>query len=107
MKKLEELGISPAPWMVLTVNGSLHSVEASPCFIGDLMHIATVCNMRKARPSDARLIAAAPELYEALEDCLFQLDAWVHGGRFAITESDLNAIAKAENALAKASGEAK
>ena len=70
MKKLEELGISPAPWMVLTVNGSLHSVEASPCFIGDLMHIATVCNMRKARPSDARLIAAAPKLYEALREAV-------------------------------------
>lgn len=66
MKKLEELGISPAPWRVITVNGSLHSVEAYPYFIGDLMHIDTVCNLRKARPSDARLIAAAPKLYDAL-----------------------------------------
>lgn len=66
MKKLSELKISPTPWRVVTVNGRLHSVEASPRFVGDLMSVATVCSLHNGRNADARLIAAATELYQEL-----------------------------------------
>lgn len=40
-------------------------------------------------------------LRDALKDCTFQLNAWVLGGRFAITESDKSAIRKAYTILSR------
>lgn len=93
--------------MVITVNGRLHSVEASPCFIGDMMHIATVCNLRKARPSDARLIAAAPKLYEALSELIDACGrvGYKDGGTAACYESErhlYDVLDQARAALAEA-----
>ena len=36
---------------------------------------------------------------DALKYALFNLDAWVYGGRFAITESDVDTIGKIKEAL--------
>ena len=36
---------------------------------------------------------------DALKDALSNLDAWVYGGRFAIAESDVDAIRKIKEAL--------
>ena len=63
MKPIEELGTSPAPWEleidhtpwranVIAVNASDGDEVVRDCF-----------------EDDARLIAAAPDLYEALRDC--------------------------------------
>ena len=64
MKTLEQLGISPAPWKYIGYHYHKN---------GEYIHVGEVrvkCGKRKvvvdiAQP-DARLIAAAPELYEAL-----------------------------------------
>lgn len=61
MKTLDQLGISSAPWRVITVNGKLESVESC---LG--IESPTVCNANRMKKEDARLISAAPELYEAL-----------------------------------------
>ena len=68
MKTIEELGISPTPWE-LDIGGSCCWVEARGG--------ATVCSTAASETRDceadtanARLIAAAPELYEALRLCM-------------------------------------
>ena len=65
MKKLEQLGISPAPWnekVWATSDDYGHDIS-------DYNH-KSICDMRllqgETRIPNARLIAAAPELYEAL-----------------------------------------
>lgn len=61
MKTTEELDITPLPWRVITVNGKIEAVESC---LG--IESPTVCNANRMKKADARLIAAAPELYEAL-----------------------------------------
>ena len=52
----------------------------------------------------ARLIAAAPELYEALQSCVTQMRVWVaiNGDLIGALQQNIDA---AESALAKARGE--
>lgn len=55
------------PWHVTDIDGSRIPIIAS--FVSDDKHpVAALCNYHSAqREANARLIAAAPDLYEALE----------------------------------------
>lgn len=65
MKTIEELGISPTPWKAVRWGGS---DERMFCSVEDSSGGAVCDCLRNSNriESDARLIAAAPELYEAL-----------------------------------------
>lgn len=70
MKKLEELGISPAPWRYI----GYHNHKS-----GVYIHLGEVkfADKRKlcydiSQPN-ARLIAAAPELYECLREAVIEM----------------------------------
>nr|DAG81942.1 MAG TPA: hypothetical protein [Caudoviricetes sp.] len=63
MKTIEELGISPAPWSN-TVGGTEKPFETNS--VWDAMNGGILTGGYAESLNDARLIAAAPELYEAL-----------------------------------------
>lgn len=94
MKTIEELGISPAPWKarmdfwIDDANGEF--VFTDSC----------VTNLHGKNHANAPLIAAAPELYEALRE-MFEL--YTDGSGY---ERELKVAKKARAALAKAAGEA-
>lgn len=100
MKTLEQLGISPAPWKA--VQGISLWVESSDgiCVADDIDMIDD-----ETGEANARLIAAAPDLYEALrlwveelcEDCQSEIGKTCDG--------KCEAVRKAKAALAKAGGE--
>ena len=100
MKTLDQLGISPAPWKYIGYHYHKN---------GEYIHVGEVrakCGKRKvvvdiAQP-DARLIAAAPELYEALAALL---NCAEKEAPFT-TESGMSiAMDMARKAIAKAGGE--
>ena len=100
MKTLEQLGISPAPWKYIGYHYHKN---------GEYIHVGEVrvkCGKRKvvvdiAQP-DARLIAAAPELYEALAALL---NCAENEAPFT-TESGMSiAMDMARKAIEKAGGE--
>lgn len=66
MKKLEELGISPAPWRIgdENIDGMVDDVFDSG--FGDESNSALVVYDGGMSAADARLIAAAPKLYKWL-----------------------------------------
>ena len=100
MKALKELGVSPAPWK--SVQGISLWVESSDG-IGVADDIDTIDD--ETGEANARLIAAAPDLYEALrlwveelcEDCQSEIGKTCDG--------KCEAVRKAKAALAKAGGE--
>lgn len=72
------------------------------------MNIATVCNLCKARPPDARLIAAAPKLYgkayEVAENLLVHLA--MPSQTISMNRAEVAAMVKdLQSALAEAAGE--
>ena len=89
MKRLEELGVSPAPWNVFDD----YDVRRSDT------GLVADCGL----PGDARLIAAAPDLYEALRLVIETIDAL---GFKPVVERDPLALAVkcGEKALEKAGG---
>ena len=108
MKTLEQLGISPAPWN--------EKVWATPDDYGheisDYNH-KSICDMRllqgKTRIPNARLIAAAPELYEALrryQEAFEKIrkSAWFIDANFHEIMSLNKVMTAADAALAKAGG---
>lgn len=100
MKKLEELGISPAPWFSgQTANG---------IGVYDAEEFALTDSEDGFSSPDARMLAAAPKLYDAGERLLrFHDESCVHGSRtFAeITRDYQKAWLDLRSALAEAAGE--
>ena len=100
MKTLEQLGISPAPWKYIGYHYHKN---------GEYIHVGEVrvkCGKRKvvvdiAQP-DARLIAAAPELYEALAALL---NCAEKEAPFTTDSGMSIAIDMARKAIEKAGGE--
>ena len=96
MKTLEQLGISPTPWNVNEYNNIVtcygHTLAAT--IISDAYgHDRT--------KKDACLIAAAPELYDALQTLVEYIDREC----IPCGETACELMAFAHNVLAKAAGE--
>ncbi len=82
MNTLEELGISPAPWRA--EGGAMAAIvyENKPT-----QECGSVCAIVSAqRDADARLIAAAPELYEALRRIISDNKCRLKCGTCAVTD---------------------
>ena len=99
MKTLEELGISPAPWKV----NDHASVLDRYCAIISGQY-------GQYNWHNARLIAAAPELYEALRMCQeafakIRKSAWFLDANFHEIMNLNKVMTAADAALAKAAGE--
>ena len=109
MKTLEQLGISPYPWVQkvwATSDDYGHDVS-------DYNH-RSICDMRilqgETRIPNARLISSAPDLYEALR--MYQevfekirKSAWFIDANFHEIMSLNKVMTAADAALAKAGGE--
>ena len=108
MKRLDDLGVSPAPWKV--------GEDYDYCFVFDGKEERAICAIQwagtrdenghsedSAKRANARLIAAAPDMYEALRLVLETIDAL---GFKPVVESDPLAVAVkcGEAALEKAGG---
>ena len=82
---------TPGPWKAVFVGtnlrGNLFDIEAGGRVLADAVH-----------EDDARLIAAAPELLEALKGLLHD-----DGGSIAVSRSNEKAV-RAQAAIAKAEG---
>jgi hypothetical protein len=69
---------------------------------GGFPNVCYINDMNRQAETDAHLIAAAPDLYEALKEARLQIE-YLHG-KFQETSSGNNVLAKIDNALAKAEG---
>lgn len=102
MKKLEELAISRAPWMVSTNDDTMVTVK------GGYRVAAGCCERYDGGVGNARLIASAPELYECLREAVVEM---CHGHACCGMEYECNGvdgdcfIKRWRAALAKAAGE--
>lgn len=99
MKTLEELGISPAPWS--------NTVETEKPFetnsVWDARNGCILTGGYAESLNDARLISAAPELYEALRECLAVLDK-LEKYYQGVDAATYKTMAKVRAALEKAGG---
>lgn len=96
---------TPGPWMV---GETLRAESLAVIGDGDSVVCEFPCRLGAAVDADARLIAAAPELLEALEE----LAAWVnraivpeYGLRKPMPENCRKALEASAAAIAKATGE--
>lgn len=102
MKKIEELAVSRAPWKVSPNNDILVTTkEGYRVAIG-------CCERYDGGTGNARLIAAAPELYKCLHEAVIEM---CHGHACCGEEYECNGVdydclvKRWRAALAKASGE--
>ena len=104
MKKLEELGISPAPWSVFDklTDGFVGGIECAEknedIVAGDVI----------LKEADANMMSAAPDMYDALwQQCFGEtgtVNCRICSGA-DLCKCDTCPLGKARAALAKASGE--
>ena len=104
MKTLEQLGISPAPWYIEKNTGVLcaKSEHYKHSIVDDCGNFEN--------NNDKRLIAAAPDLYEALQmyqEAFSEIrkSAWFLDANFHEIMSLNKVMTAADAALAKAAGE--
>ena len=105
MKTLEQLGISPTPWPVDNHNNI--RIDDGHTLAATIISNAYGLDRTK---NDALIIAAAPELYEALrmyQEVFEEIrkSAWFLDANFHEIMSLNKVMTAAEAALAKASGE--
>ncbi len=75
MKRLDELGVSPAPWR--TERFSPESTENGRDINDDLSDpVGFTFSVNPHSIADARLIAAAPSLYECLREAVERRCGW-------------------------------
>ena len=105
MKTLEQLGISPAPWSVDDHNNirTIYGHTLAVTMVSDAYGHDRMKN-------DAFIIAAAPELYEALrmyQEAFAEIrkSAWFLDANFHEIMKLNNVMTAADAALAKAAGE--
>lgn len=111
---MSEPKFTPGPWYIGTPPPNNEQTIGTKD--GMMVAVATTgVNMVGATLANANLIAAAPELYEALEECAIDLKGWILG-RYPEEslkypsikkdfELDISIVDKAFAALAKARGE--
>ncbi len=109
MKTVKQLGVSPAPWC----QGERADCEDHIVWCrykrpdgNENRRIIAHCNDRfsdKQACVDARLISAAPELYECLRECLSILHMVVNAVGGADAET-LQTMVKSQRTLEKAGG---
>ena len=109
MKALEQLGISPAPWKHTPADEYTHAGidDANGDGVGETYQIAG--KDETAETANARIIAAAPELYEALrmyQEVFEKIrnSAWFIDANFHEIMSLNKVMTSADAALAKAGG---
>lgn len=104
MKRLDELGVYPAPWDTLYVHKPAVYDRDGRCVADCELHFD-----RKRDDADARLIAAAPDLYEALRVCMRQMCEYcrreaAHSSPGAVCDDGCAVMLAAKAALEKAGG---
>lgn len=108
MKRLEELGISPAPWELYNVSGAFTKLvylkdnyEVIRAQDGSEVHFCLHLKDKATSLANARLIAAAPKLYEALQSLVEYIDREC----VPCGENACELMMLAHKALAEAAGE--
>lgn len=106
MKTLKQLGISPTPW----TNTIKSKITFETIRVWDAMNGGILTGGYAEALNDARLIAAAPDLYEALrmyQEAFAEIrkSAWFLDANFHEIMKLNKVMTAADAALAKAAGE--
>jgi len=88
---------TPGPWKVIQDDADSYAIEKPDNKPGTVYICREICQGADNGKSDAKLIAAAPEMHEALSFCLSVIKS---NGIFDVSEK--MAVKKAEAALKKA-----
>ena len=94
---------TPGPWNRIKGDRNVYSAAGTVCKTPAILGGGSAATNWEA---NARLIAAAPDLLEALEDALSDYDAWMKDADVTPNESLLAWTNKARSAIARARGEA-
>jgi hypothetical protein len=92
MSNSSSKGFTPGPW---------HQLKSNNLCIESASGNVALCNLARESDADARLIAAAPELLEALRDCTQWLESYDSRGMAG--SAVLKSIMDANAAIRKAS----